>query len=205
MRRMFGWTATLALATTLTLVGCSDLQGPTAPLIENSVKPFFSYEPAPGFDVVRRTEPLATDLSVSEVIGPNGGTLQIAAAGVSLVVPPLALAADVEITMTALAGDAVAFEFAPHGLYFHTPPEIRVAVEGTHAESWWFWSWLSANWADTWMEETIPLGEFLGVYFEGDPQDGEGVDPIEQIPAYLQGGEVVFPIRHFSGYACASG
>ncbi len=201
MRRMFGWTATLAVTAALAVAGCTDVQAPTAPL---AVKPFFSYEPAPGFDVVRREVALANDMSTSRMIGPEGGMLQIPEAGVTLAIPAGALLTDVEISMTALKGDAVAFEFQPHGIYFQVPPEIRVAVEGTKAESWWFWSWLSTS-STNWLETSLPLGEFLGVYFDGDPGAGEAVDPLESIPARLEYGEVVFPIRHFSGYACASG
>ena len=68
----------LALAAGLTLVGCSDLAIPTEPLGDpGETQPFFSRSPEPGFGVLRRADPLLSDVSRSKVIGPGGGTIVI--------------------------------------------------------------------------------------------------------------------------------
>ena len=210
-------TVALALAAGLAAAGCSDIRTPTeSPPDPIQPQPFFSYAPATGFDALRRHEPLLTDVSTSQVIGVEGGEIVIPTAGVSLVVPALALSADTQITVTALAGDAVAFEFAPHGLQFLVPAAIRVRVEGTEAE----------DELEDLLEDTssghdrdddeedlddldsgsfvVPLNSFIGVYFEGDPSLGV-VEPLERIDTFLQDGHIVFPIQHFSGYVTASG
>ena len=190
MRRMFGWTTALALVASSSLTGCS---GPTPAAVELS-EPFFTRAPAAGFDVLRRSGPLALDVSETRRMGPEGGSIALPEAGVELVVPPLALTEEVEITVTALAGAAVAFEFAPHGLEFAVPAEIRIGAAGTAGEE---------------LVRSIPavgrrrVASLLGVYFEGDP--GVGVEPLENIETFVQDGDIVFEIEHFSGYACASG
>ncbi len=136
--------------------------------------------------------PLSVDLSVTRVIGRDGGRLEIAEAGISFVIPPDALMEATTITMTALAGDAMAVEFAPRGLEFEIPATVHIRARGTPAEE-----------RVLQKDEGEPLDSFLGVYFDGDPQ--VGVDPLENIATYLLEGAIVFEIGHFSGYVCASG
>ncbi|HKW10915.1 MAG TPA: hypothetical protein VJO33_11100, partial [Gemmatimonadaceae bacterium] len=62
---------------------------------------------------LKRSVHLAEDISQTTVIGPAGGTISIAAAGVTVVFPPGALRSRTSITMTAKAGSDVAYEFAP--------------------------------------------------------------------------------------------
>jgi len=188
MRRMLERTAAFAI---LALAGgCS---GPAPAAVQLS-EPFFTAAPATGFDVLRRTDGLATDVAETRLIGPAGGSIEIRGAGVTLVIPPLALAEETEITVTALAGAPVAFEFAPHGLRFAVPAEVRISSAGTAAEE---------------LVRSLPgvgrrhVSSLMGVYFEGDP--ASGVEPLENIDTWVHDWDIVFEIRHFSGYACASG
>ena len=71
---------------------------------------------------------------MSNTIGPRGGRIEIAEAGVALTVPAGALTEPVEITVRAPAGAEMAFEFEPHGLQFLTPATIEVRVHGTESE-----------------------------------------------------------------------
>jgi ZU5 domain-containing protein len=80
---------------------------------------------------LHRTAKFAVPLSATQTIGPSGGTLAIPAAGVTLTVPAGALLAPVKITMTALDGDAIAYEFAPHGLVFLKPLTLTQTLETT--------------------------------------------------------------------------
>src|SRR5438046_173787 len=69
-------------------------------------------------NVVTRNTPLSQSLSTSAVIGAFGGVLSIPGAGLTIVVPAFALSSPTRITVTAVAGNQVAYEFAPHGIHF---------------------------------------------------------------------------------------
>ena len=190
MRRTVEFAAVFALAASAVLTGCTDQTLPLEPADAGS---FFTQAPAPGFDVLRRNAPLTAEVSSTGVIGPEGGEIALLGAGITLIVPPGALSESVEITVHAPIGDAVAFQFAPHGLVFDLPASIQVDSRVTNA--------------DRFLDETerggSALDRIMGVYFSGDPE--VGVEPLENLDAYLQSGSIVFDIDHFSGYACASG
>ena len=80
---------------------------------------------------VTRITPLASAVTVQQVIGPAGGTLSIPEAGVFVISPPGALAQSTEITMTARAGSLVAYDFAPHGIVFARPLIFSQSLQGT--------------------------------------------------------------------------
>ena len=104
------------------LAGCArDATAPDSPTGATPPEPpsaLFGLLPVRG---VTRSTPLATDISVSAVIGKQGGTITIPEAGLTLVVPPNAVSSDVKFTATALAGRAVAYDFQPHGTKFAVP------------------------------------------------------------------------------------
>ena len=186
-------TAVCTLLLALASAGCDERTLPTEPSAPE--RPFFSRPPAPGFVALARSTSLSQEHAVSRTIGPLGGRIEIAEAGVALSVPAGALAAPVKITVRAPAGAEMAFEFEPHGLEFLTPATIEVRVRGTEAEELLD---LSARGVDR-----LPLDRFLGVYF-GDDR-GRGVEPLEILPAYRRGDAVAFDVEHFSGYVCATG
>lgn len=84
-------------------------------------------------DGLQRTTPLAAPITVSKVIGADGGTLSIPEAGVTVNVPRGALAQNTTITMTARAGSLVAYDFAPHGITFAKPLVFSQQLRGTNA------------------------------------------------------------------------
>jgi hypothetical protein len=84
-------------------------------------------------DGLQRTKALAVPITVSKSIGPEGGTLTIPEAGVTVTVPRGALAATTKITMTARAGTLVAYDFAPHGITFAKPLVFSQKLSGTNA------------------------------------------------------------------------
>ena len=84
-------------------------------------------------DGLQRTTPLAAPITVSKVIGADGGTLSIPEAGVTVTVPRGALAQTTTITMTARAGSLVAYDFAPHGITFAKPLVFSQQLRGTNA------------------------------------------------------------------------
>jgi hypothetical protein len=67
---------------------------------------------------LQRAVPLLTDVSASATIGPDGGTITIPATGFRLDVPKNAVAQPTTITVTAIAGSTVAYEFEPAGTTF---------------------------------------------------------------------------------------
>lgn len=186
MRRIAGGIGALFATLVIFLAGCGDQPTPFEPEAFSGVqRPFFSVVPAPGFDVLLRDKALKRDEVRSSVIGAKGGTIELKKAGVTLVIPRGALSTKTRITVTAPAGRAVAFIFAPHGLQFHKPAIIRVKTKGTNAE------------------DLSSFDSLIGVYFAGDV--GSGVTPLEIIETRIERNEIVLLIDHFSGYAIAGG
>ena len=82
---------------------------------------------------VQRTKALVAPITVTKSIGPDGGTLAIPEAGVTVTVPRGALTATTTITMTARAGALIAYDFAPHGITFTKPLVFSQQLRGTNA------------------------------------------------------------------------
>lgn len=181
------------------VAGCADL--PTSPIddgVQSTIQaPFFERAPAPGFDVLKRPIPLENDVTVEAVIGEQGGWIRLDQAGISVFFPKGALMSKTQVSLTAFAGDRVAFEFAPHGLTFSRPIELRIDAQATNA---------AGRIATTPANESdglAPRDDFLGVYFEG--KSRRGVRALETFPVHQDENDLVFETVHFSGYACASG
>lgn len=117
--------------------GCADQGSPVAsaaPLEVEVGGPFLSVSPAEqSVRVLERDVPLAEALSASRVIGPNGGMIEIADAGLRLHVPAGAVTVPTEITVTAPAGSLVAYTFEPHGTRFHRVVTAEQTLAGTTA------------------------------------------------------------------------
>lgn len=135
-----------------------------------------------------REKPLGQSLSASANIGPLGGTLAIPGAGILVVVPPLAVSSAQQITVTAVAGSNVAYEFAPHGLKFNLPLVVTQDLSGTQARK----SGLVS-----------PLSLFAGYY--PDSTKITSVTEILNVNVNLLNQAAVFSVWHFSGYILASG
>ena len=140
-------------------------------------------------DVLQRKTSAPSGIVARKVIGKAGGIIEIPQTGFRFVVPPNALDANVEITVSAVAGKAVAYEFAPHGLKFKTPAVFQQNLSYTNAL-------LGLN-----------LG-LKGAYFKDVQQINvkSGTALIDElIKALSIGGWITFPVDHFSGYlvSCA--
>ncbi len=196
----------LALGGSALASGCGDSLTTVAEPAETAtprLTAFFSQAPAPGMSVLRRTEPLENEHRVSSQFNYwDHGWLSLPHAGIHVFVPEGAVLSRerVQITLTALAGGDVAFEFAPHGITFAKPLTIRVDAEDTEAE------YLT--------KMDLPNGrlhDFLGVYWEW-TLDGQAF-PVEKFPIYWnnmkrggpgdEDGVLQFSTNHFSGYAIA--
>ncbi|MEP6620782.1 MAG: hypothetical protein ABJE47_15765, partial [bacterium] len=188
----------LALGLTL-LAGCSnDRTDVTSPLATPSAAPSGDLLGALGgllnntlslVGNVKRTTPLAAAISVQQTIGAAGGTMTIPSAGVTVVFPAGALASNTTITMTARAGSAVAYDFAPHGITFAKPLVFTQNLSGTNVSLL-----------------TAPLLN-LGYY-----TDPSLIGTVTTLVSELIGGttnllswKFTSSIRHFSGYMVACG
>lgn len=72
-----------------------------------------------------RSTPLGETITVSAVIGPEGGEFKIKQAGLKVEVPAGAVSRPTTFTATAIAGDAYAYDFGPHGIRFAKPLEME--------------------------------------------------------------------------------
>lgn len=140
---------------------------------------------------VQRTTPLAEDVSWSFVAQPGGSLSQHAASGLTIVVPSGAVSAPTTISVTALAGGAVAYKFEPHGLVFRRNVYLTQNLRGTSAG-------------------LLRLPVLTGAYFATDRLElnESGLAIVTELLAALSNPftkTVTFPIRHFSGYIVASG
>jgi hypothetical protein len=146
--------------------------------------------------VLKRLTPLDSDISVSAVIGPKGGAIKINEAGGKIEIPVGALKDTVTITMTALGGPNVAYEFQPHGITFAQPVKIQQDLRYT--------------WASVYPQL---LGMAHGGYYDRS-LDSSFVDPAklfavvkEHELGYLESNatQLKFYINHFSGYLVTCG
>ena len=143
--------------------------------------------------VVTRNTPLASPLIVSKTVGVLGGTISIPGAGLKVVVPALAVTSPTTITVTAVAGNQVAYEFQPHGIRFLVPLLVSQNLIGTSAYN----------------GGLLQLG-LRGAYFanSSDLNPGAGTALVSEllgVALNLSAKTATFPVFHFSGYLIASG
>jgi len=164
--------------------------GPASPLKGDPSVPdaAMALQPAPttALRPVTRTVPIG-DLYVTKVIGPLGGTIALASAGLTVTIPPRAVATNTTFQIHALAGTAVAYEFEPHGTTFPVPLIVRQSLQGTTSP--------------------LALPSFEAGYFADRSQivSSTLANVTEEIPVIGGLGFVSFPVWHFSGYLVSSG
>ena len=139
--------------------------------------------------VLQRGVPLLQDVSASATIGPEGGTITIPSTGFRLDVPKNAVLTPTTITVTAVAGANVAYEFEPAGTVFNkrliasqdlSLTTILPAITGTNFVGAYFRS----------RDELLSPGSAL-------------VHELEPTTVDLSTLTVRFTIGHFSGYIVA--
>ncbi|HET9425333.1 MAG TPA: hypothetical protein VFO55_08185 [Gemmatimonadaceae bacterium] len=183
-----------AMTTTLAVAACGDRQLPTA--IEPPTAERAALSAVPGSSdvvgILRRTEYLPPGLSASDVIGPEGGHLQIGRAGLRVEFAPGAVSRPTRISVTAIGGRFVAYRFQPHGLVFDAPVTLRQNLRKTTA----------------WREPLL-AGQLQGSYFEKLLVDASGqyAGTTERRAAKLRDESrfLEFTIEHFSGYMVSTG
>lgn len=83
------------------------------------------------FPVVQRQAALARPITATKVISASGGSISLPDAGMTITFARGALTTATVITVTADAGKAVSYEFAPHGIQFSAPVTITQDMSGT--------------------------------------------------------------------------
>lgn len=130
--------------------------------------------------------PLLGDISRSATIGPEGGTIEIPETGFRLDIPKNALAAPTLITVTAVQGSTVAYEFEPHGIALNKRLIVTQSLGPTSIVS------------------GLLGRSFTGSYFTSRDDihlDGTAfVHELEPTSTDLLSLQLRFSIGHFSGY-----
>ena len=141
--------------------------------------------------VVTRDTPLGAPVSASAVFGAFGGTLVVPGTGLKVVVPPLAILSPTRITVTAVAGSQVAYEFEPHGIQFVTPLVVTQNLSGTSAYN-------------AGLLQPVNAGYFANLS-DLDPLNGTGlVSELLGTSLNLLTHSATFSVFHFSGYLIAT-
>jgi hypothetical protein len=144
---------------------------------------------------------LNRDVVTSRTISPSGGTIVLREAGVSLRFPAGALATRTRITVTAHAGDHVAYTFEPHGLQFAVPVEVAQLLIFTSAYAKddvmreLQGAYLARGIADLDASGAAAVAELYPVRFRSFERYNQRFVPTL----------ATFQIGHFSGYMLASG
>lgn len=131
-----------------------------------------------------RTTPLANDVTVSQTIGPLGGTIIIPSAGLTLVVPPLAVTRVTNFAITARKGNYVAYDMEPHGTKFLVPLIATQSLVNTNAK-------------------LLNVSLSLGYYPDG--SHPTSVSELLSVQVDLLKLTAIATIPHFSGYIFAGG
>jgi hypothetical protein len=133
-----------------------------------------------------RTTPLTQAISQTLRITRSGGTFAIPEAGVTVTVPRDAIdTKSLTITVTALAGNAVAYTFEPHGTQFRRPLLLTQDLSAT-----------------TWATNSAWL-LLRGGYFKDAAQVNTTTGKAmldEWLPLVVSGSRSYLSIWHFSGY-----
>ncbi len=152
-------------------------------------------------ELLDRDRPLQRNITVTATVTPLGGHIKIPEAGFDLKVPEGALPHSTEITVTALKGNKVAYEFGPHGLRFNRPVEFRQEMSRTKIdrliEAWGLGQEFKSGGG-----YLVPPDRLWGIYYQGTPKS---FVPLEFHRVVLKNFWITFEFDHFSGYALASG
>ena len=138
-----------------------------------------------------RSTVVVAPISRSQTFDRTGGQLSIPELGFSLNVPADAIpGTTLTITVTAVPGKIVAYNFEPHGTQFRKPLTFTQELRGTN--------WLTS----------LLRPQLSGGYFRDESQldQTRGTALInESFSALINNNSVSFDITHFSGYMVSSG
>jgi hypothetical protein len=180
-----------------TIVACSDtpsaLLGPHDGAAASDVVRSTGSSTAVKVSGLLRDVPLRAAQTRSWTVRSNhGDVLHWHEMGLTVVVPPKAFgAAEMTITITALPGDVIAYDFGPDGSRFIVPLQVVQKLKGTNFE-----------------KRSAKLGRdarLRGAYFRharqiDDASNTAVVDDFQPTDLGFRGMFVTFQVTHFSGY-----
>jgi hypothetical protein len=194
VRSLAALVAAVAVSVTLAACGATDSTAPTsasAPKVApdaSSANLITTLLGSPTtINPVHRDVPLATSITVSKKIGLLGGTIAIPQAGLSIVIPPLAIPVTKTISVTAMAGNKIAYEFEPHGLKFTLPLVMTQSLAKTDASG-----------------GLLGLLDLKVGYFP-DNTNPTSVTELLGVQVNLLNQTAITTLWHFSGYIIAGG
>jgi hypothetical protein len=175
------------------IAACSDSRDVTGP-VATGAAPSRQLLPSPAAgNVVTRDVPLASPLTASAVIGVFGGRITVPGAGLTVVLPPLAVTTPTLITVTAVAGREVAYEFEPHGTQFLMPLTVTQSLAGTSATTGGL---LPTTLSAAYFQSVQDLDQLNGTAL---------VSELLGTSVSLWSNTVSFSVSHFSGYLIGTG
>lgn len=178
-----------------TIVACSDT--PTSPLGPQHAAPTRDLIGSTGSSTAVKVTGLLRDVPLTApqtrtftVKGNRGDVLQWLEMGLVVVVPPRAIPGknrDMTITITALPGAVIAYDFGPDGSQFAEPLTVYQILRGTN------------------YTKLAPGTRLRGAYFRSPTQidataNSAVVDEFQPTELAFQGYVVAFKVTHFSGY-----
>jgi hypothetical protein len=123
---------------------------------------------------------------------PTGNTVHHPSTGLTIVIPPGAVAAKTHITVTALKGAPIAYRFEPHGIHFAVPIQLKQSLRGAKIRG------------------ALADAQLFAGYFPDDSlvtNAGTGqarVFEIQPILIDVKGYTAILSIPHFCGWTVAS-
>lgn len=187
----------LAVASLCAVTSCDSATAPTPTPSSTSANNLLLTSPT-SVQVVTRNTPLATPITASATIGILGGVIRLPGAGLKVVVPALALTKSTKITVTAVAGSQVAYEFEPHGIRFVTPLLVTQDLNGTSAVN-------SGGLINTVLNGGLFAGYFSSTTDLNQPGGTALVSELLNVALNLTSKSATFSVFHFSGYLVATG
>jgi hypothetical protein len=187
----------LAVATLFAVTSCDSATAPTPTPSSNSANRLLLGSPTK-VKVVTRNTPLAAPISASATIGLLGGQINLPGAGLKVVVPALSLTKATKITVTAVAGSQVAYEFEPHGTRFLVPLIVTQDLSKTSAAN-------SGGLLNSLLSGGIFAGYFGSLSDLNKPDGTALVSELLGVVLNLSTKSATFTVFHFSGYLVATG
>ena len=186
----------LAVASLFAVTSCDSATAP-APTPSNNSASKLLITPTT-VNVVTRNTPLIAPVTASATVGLLGAQINMPSVGLKVVIPPLAARMGTKITVKALPGNQVAYEFQPHGIRFLVPLIVTQNLNNTSA----------AN-SGGLLNSLLSGGIFAG-YFRStsDLNQGAGTALVSEllgVALNLSSKTATFPVFHFSGYLVATG
>ncbi len=138
--------------------------------------------------------PLTKSITASITLYNTGGSLQLPGTGLNVTIPRTAIPANklVTITVTAIKGSQIAYEFGPSGTRFRAPLNVTQDLTVT--------TW-AGNTGNTTLE-----ADYFKTLSDLDPTTGTALS-YETIPTTVSatGNRLHWDVWHFSGYMVSTG